>query len=339
MSRRGLLIGTAATVLLAGCASDAAGGAQQLADEEFPGQLRVLEARTELGGGPIPRFVTRATYAVNDDPDALVEVAELSAAGLRRAVELGRWAAADLRRLENALAAERILLVARSAPRNTVRGGTVLVEVTLTEQTRADVVARLDRALTSWHRESLATSELDLLGIGILDEGASVGAPVADADLPRMATLALPARWDRLQHRRHLTASVSATKAGGAGADALTVRSSLLPVLDEARSAALDEAVRAGVDAWLRSTNRDGVASGAVLAWSHLLAVDLHTVRTYAHVCPETTPACGLGSALGLVGCTVDLAAMRVTEVTAISPRRNNSGGLVLPIEPDRVPA
>lgn len=337
LGRRSLLAGTVGLALAgAGCSQDATGEAQRMADELFPGQLRVLSARTEFGGGPIPGWVTRATYAVNDDPDAYVTVVSLSEPSLRRAVDVGRWAAEDFRLLDRSLAAEGIRLAARSAATEKKRGGIVQVELAITEQTRRDAVAGLDRALTAWHRASEATSQVDLVQLKVVDPGAGDRAPTADRKLPRLATMTLPARLDALARSQRFTASVSSSENPGR----LTVRSSLMPVLSEEQTGAAVAAVRAAADEWLRTTGQPGVVVEPNLVWSFLLANNLTTIRSYAMICPEARPVCGVNAAdLILLGCTVDLVSMTVTEVTRIEPRRHSRGGMVLPIEPGRVPA
>lgn len=201
LSRRALLAAAATVPLLAGCVGplDARAYAQRVADQEFPGKLRVIRASWEPGLIGFPQL--SATWAFTDDPDGVVSVS--GNAKLAEAYRAGRWAAAEFRALRHGFVANGLEpLTIGPISIATTNNDTLAASLTLAvDPARLSAInSRVDAAVTGWLKRRDTDRPLieahgvlapfGRLQIGLLPLDRLPQLPAVDGSLPSVLAMA-----------------------------------------------------------------------------------------------------------------------------------------------------
>lgn len=347
MQRRTLLVSAAVAAiggpLLAGCSTDPVQTAQRRADRALPGRLEVLEAHTEPGGLLGSTLV--ATYRVLEDPDAGFTTEKLDEDALTLSYHEAIWRAAELRRLEAAFAADGRELTAFVAEIDENPRAHLSAWVPSAAET--DLVAecrRLDAVLQQWGGPDLrlpggprprrrAPGTIDRL------EGYSLTLGL----LPAAGASGLPAPLDRPRYLRQsdegrTTAADAAVRSESLvlsqdDASPRSVWVSIEPRMTTTERTDLQRAGQAAAAAWLAEHDPTLRVTGTLIDWTRYDG-RLDRIRMYFATCPPGSTCIPHGPQ-SVVALSVDPDGGEPGEQVLLSVDR---AGLVLPLEPERLP-
>lgn len=307
--------------------------ARALADDVFPGELDFRDSawRPKEGG-------YRVEFGVRGDPVARVAFmmsgagkcrgADSCEAALRRARDIGLFQAAELKALDRGFLSCGVSVLEasgftgqRGRDGSVLTGGRATVALTLSDEGRAEALARLKRCAEAWGRERRTAGGEPppaRLEVSIVAPGDGFEPPAGPLTLERKAPSKL---LDRPLHR---VAVSFAGKEARLGPLVISLPWKLRQEMD----GSLVEAARRFL------AGRDDVGAGEPLEFSMMTMLDparLDVVRAYVLACTKAGAPGRRCVADIAVRLRYDISSAVVDEATLIPDVRDGSGRLVLP--------
>ncbi|MFJ6071189.1 SCO7460 family lipoprotein [Streptomyces sp. NPDC093065] len=335
----GGLVAVLVGLLVTGCSAfdtdDDVRRARELAEESYPGELEVVDARIlfpETTGSEV-------TLSVADDPDAAVRFRVDAAKdrcdgapdctdALRKAVDRARREAGQLRAMRDAfdgcghpvLATDERL----TAP---------WIEARLTEQTVDDVLARVGACVQRWvtaRAERDPSAAPTWVTVDIAAPGTARDLPAAKSTLPAVLRFTHGPRLAALAHDPYYVASYPVGRDADRTVDTASAGLRIVSPFEERQ--AFSRRIDASVLSALRATYPDAVTSGgAGMGVWRLEPGTIRRIRGYVLFC-ERPPADGkqcLGDLAALV--TSDPRGRDAEVVRVLTDIRDEHGVLRLP--------
>ena len=334
-----LLIGatTIAATMLTSCSifgtADDERLAKDIAEQQFPGQLELIDARNlwpAQGGSEI-------TFAIVGDADAVVRFridsdeadgsgrcdGTTCAAALTEKVTRARERASETRALLDSFEACGYPVVGLDE-----QATMPWVAASVTNENVTTVLAELTSCADQW-RETAAERGIVLapdrtrLGVNIVDPDSAAKLPDADSDLPSLIRLSFGDRTAALTRDAYLSASVPVT----VGEPVASMR--IVMPFDQGQE--YESRVIPNVEKWLIANNLDlGISQAGMLGVTALEPGTVDRIQGYVVVCdpPPQGKRCIGDHAVGVV---TDLDGNPTGEFTLYRDLRDGTGVLRLP--------
>ncbi len=305
--------------------------AQELADRLFPGRLTVIGSRSlfpQDSGSEV-------TFAVRDDPDAIVRLAVKSDKAdieqkMRDAVDLGRAQAAELRTALKVFreCGHEIVGIGEIPFANTSFDLTVWTAAPIMNTTVTRLVRSLDECVAKW-RDARSNSDSPWRS-----KAGTITLNILSAQQPPTLPIATGPAYQKLTDRGLAEVLAGSPHHGGLITPGRSLADVLAPAMSFEEGQKFGAAMETAARDWLATADLNPKPRlGRYLSTANrLLPGSADKMRTYVTVCfsPSEKLPC---PDEGAIAFTVDLPTKTTTNFTIVRKIRDNDGKYTYPIE------